>query len=131
MTDQLTIMFIDDDEDDRDLFRDSVKDIDADISCITMDDGKSALEYLAESESLPDYIFLDLSMPGYNGRKFLDKTRHYPKLTEIPVIIYTTSASLEEAEELRAMGAKHFLTKPTDPDEVYYMVSQVINEKWA
>jgi hypothetical protein len=28
------------------------------------------------------------------------------------------------------LGASHFMSKPTTPEEVYYMVSVVLSEKW-
>jgi hypothetical protein len=29
------------------------------------------------------------------------------------------------------MGAAHFMSKPVSPEEVYYMVSMVLGEKWT
>lgn len=53
-----TIMLIDDDEDDIQLFVSSVKEVDENIHCITAKDGLKGLEYLKnEANALPDYIF--------------------------------------------------------------------------
>ena len=122
---------IDDDEDDRDLFRESVNAVDPAIECIVMEDGESAFEYLSSGTTVPDYIFLDLSMPGYNGRKLLYNLRQSDRFKKVPVIIYTTSTNEDESKELHQLGATHFLSKPMDSKEIYYMISHVINEKWS
>ena len=36
---------------------------------------------------------------------------------------------VEEAKQLREMGAVHFISKPSDPDEIYYVVSFVLEEQ--
>lgn len=131
MKQELKILLIDDDEDDRSLFCESMKEVDPNINCVTCADCIQALSYLKnEAEVLPHYIFLDLRMPGFSGRKCLEAINAEGRLKHIPVIIYTTSTDEEDAEELRAMGAVHFISKPTNPGEIYYMISQVINEKW-
>ena len=133
MKNNLTILLIDDDEDDRNLFKESVKQVDAAINCLLMSDCLHALDYLRNIENpAPDYIFLDLRMPGYSGRQCLVeiKSNAYGS-GHIPVIVYTTSADVDDSEGMKKMGASHFISKPTDPAEIYYMVSQVINEKWT
>jgi CheY-like chemotaxis protein len=131
MKENLTLFLIDDDADDRSIFSDAVKEVDHSIHCVTAGDCMQALKYLRdERNQLPDYIFLDLRMPGYNGRRCMQEINADPRLCDIPIIIYTTSTDEEDAEELMNMGAVHFVSKPTDPTEIYYMISQVINEDW-
>ncbi len=131
MKENLTILLIDDDEDDRKLFASSVKEVDESIECITIGDCLEALKHLRdETNIVPDYIFLDLRMPGYSGRKCMEEISREPRLRHIPVIIYTTSTDVTDADELKALGAVHFISKPTNPTEIYYMISQVINEQW-
>jgi len=48
----------------------------------------------------------------------------------VPVIVYSTSRDVKESETLKKLGAAHFMSKPVSPDEVYYMVSFVLGEKW-
>jgi DNA-binding NtrC family response regulator len=130
MKDRINILIVDDDADDRELFIDAIKEVDSEIECTTAVDGKQALEQLKNSyNSLPDFIFLDLRMPRFSGKKCLLQIKADERLKSIPVIIYTTSKDVEEAKELRELGAVHFISKPSDPEEIYYIVSFVLEEQ--
>lgn len=125
------ILLVDDDADDRKYFKEAVQEIDATIEYAEAKDGQQALELLRNMErALPDYIFLDLRMPRYNGRHCLLQIKADARLKNIPVIIYTTSREVEESEELQALGAVHFISKPSDPEEIYYVISLVLEERW-
>ncbi len=127
----MIILLVDDDEDDRKLFFDAVKELDAAITCISARDGQEALRYLRETANpLPDFIFLDLRMPGLSGQQCLVEIKKEPRLSSIPVMIYTTSRNVRESEELKQLGATHFMSKPVFPDDVYYMLSFVLGETW-
>lgn len=127
----MIILLVDDDEDDRKLFFDAVKELDAAITCISARDGQEALRYLRETANpLPDFIFLDLRMPGLSGQQCLVEIKKEPRLTSIPVMIFTTSRNVRESEELKQLGATHFMSKPVFPDDVYYMLSFVLGETW-
>jgi CheY-like chemotaxis protein len=131
MKKSITLLLIDDDEDDRNLFAESAKEVDETIECILLPGCPQALAYLRDdSQVMPDFIFLDLRMPGHSGKRCLDEISKEGKLRHIPVIIYTTSTDEEDAEELKKQGASHFVSKPTNPEEIYYMISMIINEKW-
>lgn len=131
MKDKTKLLIVDDDADDRQLFIDAVKDFDEDIECASAKDGKEAMDVLNDpATSLPDYIFLDLRMPRFNGKKCLIEIKKSQRLKAIPVIIYSTSRELEESKELKEMGAVHFISKPNNPDEVYYVVSFALEERW-
>jgi DNA-binding NtrC family response regulator len=127
----ITILLIDDDEDDRRLFFESVKEVDPSISNVSASGCKEAMQYLQnESNVLPDFIFLDLRMPGLSGEKCLQEIKKDARILHIPVIVYSTSREVSDSVALKKMGAAHFMSKPTAPEEVFYMISFVLNEKW-
>ena len=131
MKNKTKLLIVDDDADDRQLFIDAVKDFDEQIVCVSAKDGKDALDLLNDlNTSLPDYIFLDLRMPRFNGKRCLMEIKKNERLKEIPVIIYTTSRELEDSKELKEMGAIHFISKPANPEEVYFVVSFALEEQW-
>ena len=131
MKESYTILIADDDEDDKLLFIESAREVDENIRCITAKDGQEALRYLKdENNPLPDYIFLDLRMPRISGKQCLEEIRKDERLARIRVFIYTTSIDTREAIELKQNGAVHFISKPDNPTEVYYILSIVLNEKW-
>jgi len=130
MADRISVLIVDDDADDRKLFIEAVKEVNTHIECITASDGQQALELLRTSaRKLPDFIFLDLRMPRYNGKRCLQEIKKDERLKHIPVIIYSTSREVEESQELKAMGAVHFISKPSNADEIYYLVSFVLEEQ--
>ena len=127
----MTILLVDDDADDRQLFFDAVRDVDEAIKCVAAADGSEALLYLNNyNNAVPDFIFLDLRMPGLSGRQCLEEIKRNTRLSAVPVIVYTTSRDEKESVVLKEIGAAHFMSKPVSPDEVYYMVSFVLGEKW-
>jgi CheY-like chemotaxis protein len=127
----MTILLVDDDEDDRKLFFEAAKEVDKEITCIAAANGKEALRYLDNTANpIPDFILLDLRMPGLSGQQCLEEIKKDLRLASIPVIVYTTSRDVKESETLKRLGAAHFMSKPVSPDDVYYMVSFVLSEKW-
>ena len=131
MKENMVIFIVDDDEDDKKLFIESAKEINSSITFITASDGQEALRLLKDERNKPpDYIFLDLRMPRVGGKKCLEEIRGDKRLHDIPVFIYTTSTDVKDSVEFKEMGAVHFISKPADPSDIYYILSVVLEEKW-
>ena len=127
----MNILLVDDDADDRKLFIDATKELDSTIKCHSASDAMEALAYLRDDHNaVPDYIFLDLRMPGLSGEECLIEIKNEQRMAHVPVIVYTTSRDVKESVRLKQLGAAHFATKPVSPDEVFYMVSFVLGERW-
>jgi len=121
------VLIIDDDEDDRALFFDAVKTIDPDIICFSARNGQEGLEFLNNKKfRLPDYIFLDLNMPRIDGRQCLAMIKKDKRLSDIPIIIYSTSNRPEDIAECRRLGAVRFITKPTLYSEICKGIASVL-----
>ncbi len=130
MKEEITIFIVDDDEDDKELFIRSAKEVNSRISFVTASDGQEAMRLLKDERNrIPDYIFLDLRMPRINGQQCLEEIAKDERLRHIPVFIYTTSNDVKESIDLKKKGAVHFITKPDHPDDIYYILSVVLNEK--
>ena len=127
----MTILIVDDDEDDRKLFIEATGELDNTINCLSAADGTEALGLLRdERNEVPDMIFLDLRMPGLTGEECLVEIKKEPRLAKVPVIVYTTSRDVRESIRLKQLGAAHFMSKPVSPEEVFYMVSFAIGSQW-
>jgi CheY-like chemotaxis protein len=127
----MTILLVDDDEDDRRLFIEAAREFDSTINCLTASDGLEALDWLQDADrDVPDYIFLDLRMPGISGEECLMEIKKGTRGAEVPVIVYTTSRDVQESVRLKRLGAAHFMSKPVAPEDVYYMVAFVLGERW-
>ena len=127
------ILIIDDDADDRDFFKEALREIDNDIACITARNGLEALNLLVacDQSALPDYIFLDLNMPRMGGRQCLTQLKSLQALKDIPVIIFTTSKLPDDREEMKRLGAVGFITKPSRFSELVEQLTLILNAHWA
>lgn len=106
------VFLIDDDIDDREMFRSAVKSVDPGIEYIEAVDGHEALEMLSELGFIaPDIIFVDLNMPRVTGFEFVIRLKKLAKYRNIPAYIYTTSASPRERVNCIAAGASGYIVK--------------------
>lgn len=121
-----SILYVDDDIDDQDIFCEAIKSINPKIVCHVANDGIHALKILDELIFLPDFIFLDLNMPLFNGKDFLIELRRSKKLRDISVIMYSTSVNPKDAADCKKLGAIDFIVKPTTFKEVYDNLSKFI-----
>lgn len=110
----MIIMLVDDDEDDRDIFREALSIVRPECELRIAHDGEHALTRLQEETPLPDYIFLDVNMPKMDGREFLRQVKSHPVFHEVPVVIYSTSSHTTEVGKYFKLGANSFITKPSE-----------------
>ena len=122
----MTILYVDDDPDDRQLFQEAVKSIDARTVCVTAQDGLDALSYLSLHE-LPDIIFLDLNMTLMDGKTCLGEIRGNKATGHLPVIIFTTSSNDRDRMDCENLGANDFLLKPVSFRHMRDMLRSVFN----
>lgn len=115
---RVTLMIIDDDEDDRDFFRMACEGLDFKTSIISSHGTDDALQQLRSNSRTPDFIFLDLNMPGKDGRACLKALKEDFDTSSIPVVIFSTSSEHSDIIETKAMGALAFMTKAPDIDEL-------------
>jgi CheY-like chemotaxis protein len=119
-----TLLLIDDDEDDREVFCSIVAEAYPQISLSVATNGRQALRDLQDAPQPPDLIFLDLNMPLMNGRQFMEALKNDERLRQIPVVILTTSSDSKTITDLKALGAKDFITKP----DKYSAWEKLLNE---
>jgi CheY-like chemotaxis protein len=127
MANRKIIMIVDDDPDDRAFFCEALSEVDSSIECISVKGGEEALQHLEKYEGVPDYIFLDLNMPRMDGKQCLKHIKSNSNLSSIPVIIYTTSKSQEDIEEMKGMGAVYFLTKPNKFSDLKKAIREILD----
>jgi CheY-like chemotaxis protein len=88
------ILIVDDDPDVRELWAEVLTS--GGYQVLTARDGRDALALMRAV--VPDFIVLDLRMPGMAGPEFLQVLRRAPGLQRIPVLI--VSSFLDDAEAL-------------------------------
>ena len=77
----------------------------------------------------PDLVLLDLKLPHLDGRDVLLRIREEPRWAELPVVVLTGSDS--EHEQLAALAADGFLTKPVDFARLSEVILGIAGLGWA
>ena len=87
--------------------------------------GRQALEVAAAEK--PDLIVSDCLMPVMDGFQFLHELRKLTELKAIPFIFYSAVyTGSKEAELALALGARAFLEKPKNPDELWEEIGRLM-----
>src|SRR5436190_24204464 len=111
----MKVLFLaEDDADDRLFFEDALKKITIPTQLTLANDG---LELMSNLETVtepppPHIVFLDLNMPFKDGFQCLQEIRNTPKLKDIPVVIFSTTASDDAVNKTYEHGANYYICKP-------------------
>ncbi|WP_421683116.1 response regulator [Stutzerimonas urumqiensis] len=90
------------------------------LSC---DSGRQALEQVGAFA--PDFILLDVMMPGMDGPETLARLRERPALADTPVAFMTAKVQSAEIEYLRGLGALDVIIKPFDPMRLAHQIQAI------
>jgi DNA-binding response OmpR family regulator len=74
----------------------------------------------------PDLILLDIMMPEMDGYEVARKLRSDPSTNNIPIIMFTAKTQVDDKVEGFEAGADDYLTKPTQPRELFAHVKAVL-----
>ena len=110
------VLLIDDDEDDQLFLSEALNELFPNLECISISNGKSALEFIEKNPPPPRYIFLDLNMPYLNGFEFLEEFRKEKGSQNTHVYVYTTSSNKKDKEIAKTFGVADYITKFADAD---------------
>lgn len=122
------IFLIDDDADDRFIFRTALEMLDPKTEYVEAKDGQEALDLISNADfTPPDLIFVDLNMPRVNGLEFVIRIRQSPKYKEIPTYMYTTSASPNERVNAITAGANGYIIKHIRYNDLAKELSDLIS----
>ncbi|THU40249.1 response regulator [Niastella caeni] len=102
----------DDDQDDKELFEEALRNIDNHIEFHTAPNGKELINQLFTANVEPEIIFLDINMPELDGWESLKKIQQDDRLRTIPVVMYSTSAMVLDGNKAIKAGAVCYLEKP-------------------
>jgi DNA-binding NtrC family response regulator len=117
------ILIVDDEESPREALRFILKDR---YDVTTKGDGPSALEALRADGSF-DVVLLDIMMPGMSGLEVLSKI---PKVAPgTPAVMATAINDAKTAIQAVRLGAKDYLNKPFDVEQVRFVIERALKEK--
>ncbi len=123
-----TILVVDDEEDVREYLSTVLEDVG--FKVVTAQDGNQALERL--KEKTPDFISLDLVMPGKSGMRFLHDMRRNKDWACIPFVVVTAHAhdelgkdDLQDIIDNKASsGPNVYLEKPVKPERYVRLICE-------
>lgn len=133
----ITILYADDDEDDRLLVEDALAESRLRNDLRMVEDGEQLLDYLhrrgayadPEKSPRPGLILLDLNMPRLDGREALTAIKSDPDLRRIPIVVLTTSKAEEDILRSYDLGVNSFITKPVTFDALVELM-KILGKYW-
>jgi two-component system chemotaxis response regulator CheY len=87
-------------------------------------DGEDALKSLREH--WVDLVLTDINMPKMNGEEFVRRMECDDLLRSIPVIVVSTDSSHSRVQQMLALGAKGYVSKPFLPEALRDEVEKVL-----
>ncbi|MEP7144771.1 MAG: response regulator transcription factor [Ferruginibacter sp.] len=114
--------------DDHKIFRDGIKMALSGRGNLKMlweaEDGKDMMHKIAIKK--PDVLLMDIRMPEIDGISGIELIRK--EYDDIKIIVLTMYDDHQMISKMMEMGANAYLTKTTDPDEIYEAILTCMNE---
>jgi DNA-binding NarL/FixJ family response regulator len=114
--------------DDHKIFRDGIKMALKDRDYLNIlweaEDGKDLMHKLKLKQ--PDVLLMDIRMPEIDGINAISILRK--EYEEIKIVVLTMYDDQEMITKMMEMGANAYLTKTTDPEEIYQAILTCMND---
>ena len=72
----------------------------------------------------PDLILLDLDLPDISGKEVLTALQSDPLTQDISVVVMSAETNPHVVEEILALGAREFVTKPVDVNSLFVLFDE-------
>ena len=116
------VLIVEDNRDDAALTRRALADIVSASQTVVAERGEHALDYQfalgefhgRDDRAQPDFILLDLELPGLSGMQVLERIRGDDRTRLIPTVILSGADVQESRIAAYRNGANSFLVKPAD-----------------
>lgn len=131
MSDAGYLLVAEDDPDDLMLIRRAAAHVRPCLRVEAVRDGGALMDYLSaqQTDALPAAVLLDLNMPRVSGREFLRRLQQQDGFLACAIVVFTTSTDAREREQIMAMGADEFWTKPDSFSELVQFMQGLL-ERW-
>jgi len=81
--------------------------------------------FMANKE-IPDLIILDIRMPDMDGFSVVEALKQSGQTSRIPIIFLTGSPERDADERAMGLGARFYIKKPYDPEELLDAVRRAL-----
>jgi len=116
------VLFVEDDDDNRDLLEFVITSSHLDIELTLAEHGKEAIRCIHEKK--PDLILMDMQMPVMDGFTAVPIIKADPELTSIPIIAFTALARHEDVAKIKSLGCIEHCAKPMDPEKLIQLIQK-------
>ncbi len=91
---------------------------------VEAEDGVEGLKQLKQNPDVA-MVISDVNMPNMNGLEMVEAISKDASLPKVPIIMLTTEGSNELITRAKSAGAKGWLVKPFEPDQLIAAVSKL------
>lgn len=121
-SDSLTVMVVEDFEDNRFMMRRLLEM--SGYRVLEAVNGEEAVE-LAQRER-PGLILMDLSLPQLDGLAATRRIRQHPELREVPIVAVSAHDTADFHADALAAGCNDYVTKPIDFDQLEALLGRLL-----
>lgn len=124
------ILLVEDNPGDVELTREALETARVSNRLHVVDDGAEAIDFLFRRGKFalaprPDIILLDLNLPNKDGREVLSEIKADANLSQIPIVVLTTSQADEDILRAYQLHANCYITKPIDFNQFLRIVASI------
>lgn len=135
---QAFILIVEDNPADVELMVEALREVDFPNHIKVCKTGESALEYLCArrpdqqglQNPVPDFMLLDIKLPGMSGFDVLTKVKQHPVVKYMPVIMLTSSKEPQDRQHAYDECANSYLVKPVEFSNLIALLEDVL-EYWV
>ncbi|HAR46652.1 MAG: two-component system response regulator [Nitrospirae bacterium GWC2_57_13] len=84
---------------------------------------------LAAGQETPDFIIMDINLPGMDGIETTRRIREMQSTAEVPIIAITSYAMAGDRERILDAGCDGYLEKPIDPIRIVAQIEQMLTRR--
>ncbi|MDE2027167.1 MAG: response regulator, partial [Candidatus Omnitrophica bacterium] len=81
------------------------------------------------SDFKPDFIILDICMPGLDGYQVCEYIRHSDGGAKVKILVITAMGEGQEIKKIMDLGADDFLRKPFNNEVLRQKIKDMLGEK--
>jgi len=123
------VLYVDDDEDDRFLLTEAIRDMAPALKVVEAENGIKALEYLKDAKNnLPCLVVLDINMPYMDGKQTLERIKADQDLSGLDVVIFTSSENPNDKMFFKSKGV-NMVVKPFDNKSLKQIVKRFVDAR--
>lgn len=129
---RVRILLVEDNPADARLLIEAMEEAQVDADIHTSRDGEDALQTLRLHDfARPDAVILDLNLPRMDGRELLAEIRNDAELSELPVVVLSTSHYDRDIRACQDLRARAYVIKPAGFEEfvdVARRIARIVHE---